>query len=273
MSYKQNPRYLVEPSGGGADQVPSREEQVISYAASVALVTQTEKTKVLFGLITGALALSIGVTNVFDSDELVLKLPADATGRTVTFGAGFTASSSTIVLGSNQVGIVTFIFDGATSTWVERSRNIFVVSTVGGNNTFTGNNTFSGKSTFSGQAFHSVPSVTDIAAPAAINATATATAAQMAAGVITSTSAAATAITTPTATALATQLGVGAGSTYDLVIDNSGGANIVTLTLDASIVALAVVTGGNTLTVASGTVGLFRIYFTSASAATISRIG
>lgn len=108
----------------------------------------------------------------------------------------------------------------------------------------------------------------------AINATATASAAQVATGLITSTSAAATAITFPSAASLLSALGNSAQSWFDLAVDNSAGANTVTMTPSASITAAtAVVTGGDTLTVASGAVGLFRIYFTSATAAKIYRIG
>ena len=113
---------------------------------------------------------------------------------------------------------------------------------------------------------------------AAINATATATAAQVAGGLITSTSAAATTITLPTATAiLALVSGGGIGTTVDFIVDNSQGASTVTVALDASITAVAspVITGGGTLTlVGSGTneVGMFRLYFYSATAATIARI-
>jgi len=108
--------------------------------------------------------------------------------------------------------------------------------------------------------------------PIAINATATMTAAQMAAGGIKSTSLAATSVTTPTATQLATQLSADQGDSFKFIIDNSAGANTVTLVLGAGFTALAVITGGNTLTVAAGSVGIFEIYFKSTTAAVIGRI-
>lgn len=108
----------------------------------------------------------------------------------------------------------------------------------------------------------------------AINATATATAAQVAGGVITSTSAAATTITLPTATLLAAAVGGKRGVTVDFTVDNSAGANTVTVAVGTGItVATAVLTGADTLTVAAGKVGIFRIYFTSATAAQLYRIG
>lgn len=106
----------------------------------------------------------------------------------------------------------------------------------------------------------------------AINATATATAQQMSSGTITSTSAAAVAITTPTAASIYSYLGLPLGSYYDFVIDNTAGSNTVTVTLDGSIAAESVLTGGTTLTVAAGHYGRFSLYFYSATAAKISRI-
>jgi hypothetical protein len=112
------------------------------------------------------------------------------------------------------------------------------------------------------------------ATPVAINSTGAATAAQIVSGYITSTSAAATAITTPTATAIAALIGAVRGTSFDLVIDNSLGANTVTLTLDASIaVVTPAVTGGDTLTVSTANaIGIFRIVFTSGTTAKIFRI-
>lgn len=111
--------------------------------------------------------------------------------------------------------------------------------------------------------------------PVAINTTATATAAQIVSGYITSTSAAAVGITTPTATAIAALIGAVQGTTFDLYIDNSAGANTVTLTLDASIaVVTPAVTGGATLTVSTANaIGVFRLVFTSGTTAKIFRIG
>lgn len=108
----------------------------------------------------------------------------------------------------------------------------------------------------------------------AINATATATGDQLKGGLITSTSAAAMAITLPSAAALLTATGLSGKASFDLIVDNSAGANTVTITPSASITAAtAVVTGGATLTVGAGAVGLFRIYFSSGTVAKIYRIG
>ena len=109
---------------------------------------------------------------------------------------------------------------------------------------------------------------------AAINATATATAAQIHSGVITSTSAVATGITLPTATLLGTELKATQGESFQFVVDNSAGANIVTIIVGSGIVVptTIVITGSATLTVAAGQVGIFKLYFKSATTATLFRI-
>lgn len=119
------------------------------------------------------------------------------------------------------------------------------------------------------------PQITHTAA--AINATATATAAQVATGYITSTSAAATTITLPTGTLLGAALGATAGTVFDLIIDNTAGANTVTIAVATngilSAAAVAVGASFGLLTVPSGVTGLarFTLIFSSATAYTFTR--
>jgi hypothetical protein len=114
---------------------------------------------------------------------------------------------------------------------------------------------------------------------AAINATATATAAQVATGYITSTSALATTITLPTGTDLGTALGATRGTTLDLYVDNTAGANTVTIAVATNGILSAAAAAGSgagagLLTVPSGVTGIgcFRIVFASATAYVFSRI-
>ena len=113
--------------------------------------------------------------------------------------------------------------------------------------------------------------------PTAINATATATAAQVATGYITSTSAAATAITLPTGTLLGAALGAVQGTVFDLYIDNTAGANAVTMVVAVNgiLSTAAADTAGSfgDLTVASGVtgVGRFTLMFSSATAYVFTR--
>jgi hypothetical protein len=112
---------------------------------------------------------------------------------------------------------------------------------------------------------------------AAINATGTATAAQVATGYITSTSAAATTITLPTGTDLGAAIGATRGTVWELYIDNTAGANTVTIAVAVNgiLSTAAADTAGSfgDLTVASGVTGLarFTIMFSSATAYVFTR--
>jgi hypothetical protein len=111
----------------------------------------------------------------------------------------------------------------------------------------------------------------------AINATGTATAAQVATGYITSTSAAATTITLPTGTLLGAALGATQGTTLDLYIDNTGGADVVTVAVAVNgiLSTAAADTAGSfgDLTVAAGVTGIgrFTLMFSSATAYVFTR--
>ena len=114
--------------------------------------------------------------------------------------------------------------------------------------------------------------------PAAINATATATAQQVATGYITSTSAAAVTLTLPTGTLLGAALGATQGTVFDLYIDNTAGANTVTVAVATngikSDAANTTAASFGQLTVASGVTGIgcFRLMFSSATAYVFTRI-
>lgn len=113
---------------------------------------------------------------------------------------------------------------------------------------------------------------------AAINATATATAAEVSTGWITSTSAAPTTITLPTGTLLGTEIRAVRGTTFDLYIDNTAGANTVTIAVATngilSTAAVDSATSFGDLTIASGATGIgcFRIMFSSSTAYCFTRI-
>ena len=133
------------------------------------------------------------------------------------------------------------------------------------------------RTTFSGPVVSQNGFITDHVSTQAINATATATAAQVAAGYITSTSAAATTITLPTGTALGAVLGATQGTSLDLFIDNTAGANTVTVAVNTNAVlsSAAADTAGSfgDLTIASGATGIgrFTLMFSSATAYTFTR--
>lgn len=114
--------------------------------------------------------------------------------------------------------------------------------------------------------------------PAAINSTATATAAQVASGYITSTSAAATTITLPTGTLLGAALGASQGTSFSFGVDNTAGANTVTIAVAVNGILSAAAAAGagagaGLLTVPSGVTGIaeFTAVFSSATAYVFSR--
>lgn len=113
---------------------------------------------------------------------------------------------------------------------------------------------------------------------AAINASATATAAEVKGGLITSTSAAAVTITLPTGTLLGAALGAAQGTWFDLIVDNTAGANTVTLAPGVNCVSSAWNVVNDALLaphdVPSGVtgIGVFRFIFSSATACVYTRI-
>ncbi len=109
----------------------------------------------------------------------------------------------------------------------------------------------------------------------AVNTTATVLAANFKKGYFTSTSAAAVTLTTDTATAIGTAIGAVQGTVFDFYVDNTAGANTVTVVLGSGFtIATPVITGGGTLTVSTANgIGVFRAVFNSATAARVFRIG
>lgn len=120
------------------------------------------------------------------------------------------------------------------------------------------------------------PKITHV--PQAVNATATLTVGQVKSGYITSTSAAAVTMTLPTGTLLGAELGAVQGTVHDLYIDNTAGANTVTLAVGTNAIQSAWSVyqdvGGATLDVVSGVTGqaCFRLMFSSPTAYTFCRI-
>lgn len=112
----------------------------------------------------------------------------------------------------------------------------------------------------------------------AVNATATATVGQVLSGWITSTSAAAVTLTLPTGTLLGAALNAVQGTVHDLYVDNTAGANTVTIAVATNgiLSTAAADTAGSfgDLTVASGVtgVGQFRLMFSSPTAYVFTRV-
>lgn len=108
----------------------------------------------------------------------------------------------------------------------------------------------------------------------AVNVTGAITATELAGGLVTSTSAATVTATLPTAALFATQLGAVRGTQFEFIVDNSAGANTVTVAVNTGItVGTTALTGGDSLTISTAqVVGVFRLIFTSTTTAIIRRI-
>lgn len=131
--------------------------------------------------------------------------------------------------------------------------------------------TVSGDRTLAGDNIIESPVISNTAT--AVNVTGSISASALAGGLITSTSAATVTATLPTATDLAAELGAVRGSTFEFVVDNISGANTVTVAVNTGITAgTAVLTGGATLTVGTGVTAVFKLIFTSTTAAKLFRI-
>jgi len=133
------------------------------------------------------------------------------------------------------------------------------------------------RTTFSGPVVSQSGFLSDHTTAAAINATAAATAAEVATGYITSTSAAGTSITFPTGTLLGAELQATAGTVLELVVDNTAGANVVTMVVGVNAIlsdaATTTAASFGDLTIAAGVTGIARytLLFSSATAYTITR--
>lgn len=144
--------------------------------------------------------------------------------------------------------------------------------------------TVTGLATFNGGTLNTGASVRKYT-PVAVNSSATLTPAQVAGGYITSTSAAGTTMTMPTGTLLGAAVSATQGTVLDLYIDNTAGANTVTIAVGVNAVqsdwdlqitaATASVTPAaiTPLTVRSGVAGtaVYKLVFSSATAYSFSR--
>ncbi len=92
--------------------------------------------------------------------------------------------------------------------------------------------------------------------------------AQVESGLIISLSPLATSITLPDAADFNTVQGI----TKTFTLDNSAGTHTVTLVVGTGITASGTLTGATTLTTTTGKIGVFQLYFTSATTALLTRI-
>jgi hypothetical protein len=85
-------------------------KQEPAYGAAIEVVVAEGKTLVIPGELTGDVALTADVTAAVAGAEMAIIATADATPRTITFGAGFDAAAVTVTASSKAH--ITAIFDG-----------------------------------------------------------------------------------------------------------------------------------------------------------------
>jgi hypothetical protein len=109
-----------------------------------------------------------------------------------------------------------------------------------------------------------------------VSGTGTVTSDQLATGSLVFTGGAGTQ-TLPTATLFAAVINATQGAVFDFTVDNTAGSGTCTIAVGAGIIAATpIITGGATLTVANSAtqgIGVFRLVFSSATAAVLFRIG
>lgn len=194
-----------------------------------------------------------------------------------TYTDGFTAASTTLgYMFANVLKAPTFAASNAGQVYTNAATlAILGPPSAGTNVTITNPFSFwvqSGISRFDAPVY--AKSLVVNSTVSAQNTTATLTAAQFGGGTVSVTSPAAVTLTLPTATACATQIAATQGTRYFFTIDNSASTSsgAVTLALGTGFTQSNIITGSNTNTLAIGTVGTWEIYFTSATAANISRL-
>lgn len=313
IAQSTSPRFGTGPNNDNTGRVLTYKYSAPVYGASIALNPNAYETIVKFGTLTGALTLTSTVTNCYVADKLSAIFLADGTNRTVTFSTGF-SSGGNIVVNAGATMTVNFVFDGAgwvqqtandlvtglAGDGLVSAPSIGFTSDPDNGLYRIGANHYGASvggakvvdfstTSISITGTLKVDTITEVISgvgvtiakalirkntATAINTSATVTVAQLAGGLLTSTSASAVTMTLPTATALATQLGASQGTIFEFVVDNSAGANTVTIAVGSGIVASGF-PGTNTLTLAnSATIGtaVFRITFISTTAATLARI-
>ncbi len=294
------PRFGTTPNKDNTGRILTYSYLTPAYATPYTFIANNSETTIKMATLTGALTVNSTVTKCQAADKLNLVFTADGSNRIVSLATGFTAQNDTVL--ANTTHYLTFIFNGV--KWIRLSGQDLTTGLAGdgsvgspsiGFTSDTDNGLYRiGANNYgasvggskvvdfatTGITVTGSISATSFVAPVikrtatAINTSATVTAAQLAGGLLTSTSASTVTMTLPTATAMATQIGAVQGTTFDFVVDNSAGANTVTVAVGSGIVASGF-PGTNTLTLAnSATIGtaVFRLTFISTTAATLARI-
>jgi len=122
------PRFSGAVGKDNTERLVKNDYQTPVYAATLTITpaVNCNKTLVIPATLTGAVTLNIGVgtstTDPFIGDTMTFILTSDTTSRTVTFGTGITATSTSIAPAISKSATITFVFNG--SAWMEVSRAV-----------------------------------------------------------------------------------------------------------------------------------------------------
>lgn len=122
-SYAQSttPRFKNPPKDNTGRNI-TYEYYTPAYVASDTIGPKASHTFYKYATLTGARAIAVNVKKSYQFDKISMVFTSDATGRVVTFGAGFVPYTATLTLIASKQATVEFIFDGA--AWVETTRTI-----------------------------------------------------------------------------------------------------------------------------------------------------
>ena len=88
-----------------------------AYSATVAYTIASNKTMIVPDTLTGAMTINLTLPDGLSAgDEVTVICTADGTDRTVTFGTGFVAGTSDLVVTATTTKTATFIYTGTAFT-------------------------------------------------------------------------------------------------------------------------------------------------------------
>jgi len=97
------------------------DSQSLAFAAAIAATINNTKTVATIAQLTGAATLNLSInTEMPVGAELIVKVSADATGRTLTLGTGLTGNAQVLAISKSYS--MKFEYDG--TTFVHMSTNL-----------------------------------------------------------------------------------------------------------------------------------------------------
>ncbi len=122
MANTYTPRFGVGANQDSTGRVLVYNYAEPAYVATLAIVPNAYQSLYNCKTLTGAQTINATVSGSQVGDVLKFIFVSDSTGRTVTFGTGFTDSAATIAVTASKKAYIDFIFDGV--AFIETGRVI-----------------------------------------------------------------------------------------------------------------------------------------------------